>query len=385
MRTGLRRLVKGKIELYALPHAVPPIMRGACSAIAMAACGWEHPKDSCMCQGTTDVFTEADGLSGNSVNGMLEDREGNIWVYTPNGFDRFHDVAVPTFTPRQGLSTSAISTALAGSDGSVCIGSQRRLEPMEGRALHDLAQGPATAGHRNGIAVRGQSWADLAPFDARARLPREWPVRSSGRCSGRAASRARHRRRRPGHDLDCEPTGRLLRVRGTEMRNFTWAELGHRTMRRRSLADRGHGGLWLGFFNGGVAYFLDGHSAHRIRAPTDWEKGTSKDTEARSRRGAMGGDRDGLSRLKNGRIATLTSRNGLPCDSVHWAIDGRRRSYWLGTACGSSASAVELDGWSSRPDRGQDVKRPIRVACSTPRAAPAVTVPAVHTARCNVP
>src|SRR5262249_5385149 len=42
----------------------------------------------------------------------------------------------------------------------------------------------------------------------------------------------------------------------------------------------------------------------------------------------------GLSRLKNGRIATLTSKNGLPCDTVHWAMEDDDHSFWLYTACG---------------------------------------------------
>src|ERR1700756_650015 len=32
----------------------------------------------------------------------------------------------------------------------------------------------------------------------------------------------------------------------------------------------------------------------------------------------------GLSRLKNGRITTFSSKNGLPCDAVHWTNRGRR-------------------------------------------------------------
>lgn len=42
----------------------------------------------------------------------------------------------------------------------------------------------------------------------------------------------------------------------------------------------------------------------------------------------------GLSRLKNGRIATLTSANGLPCDAVRWVIEDDDHSTWLGTSCG---------------------------------------------------
>jgi len=41
-----------------------------------------------------DQFMLADGLSGREVRAVLEDREGNIWVGTTNGLDRFSDRSV---------------------------------------------------------------------------------------------------------------------------------------------------------------------------------------------------------------------------------------------------------------------------------------------------
>ena len=37
----------------------------------------------------------------------------------------------------------------------------------------------------------------------------------------------------------------------------------------------------------------------------------------------------GLSRLQKGRFVTMTHQNGLPCDSVNWAIEDDARSLWL--------------------------------------------------------
>ena len=60
----------------------------------------------------------------------------------------------------------------------------------------------------------------------------------------------------------------------------------------------------------------------------------------------------GLSRLKDGRIATLTSRNGLTCDNIHWTIEDDDRSLWLYTECGLVRIArTELDAWISDPKR----------------------------------
>src|SRR5208283_137362 len=54
----------------------------------------------------------------------------------------------------------------------------------------------------------------------------------------------------------------------------------------------------------------------------------------------------GLSRVENGRVITLTSKNGLPCDGVNWVMEDNDRSLWLYMACGLVRIArSELDAW----------------------------------------
>jgi ligand-binding sensor domain-containing protein len=48
--------------------------------------------------GRADAFSRADGLSGDTITGLFEDREGSVWVTTNEGLDRFHDLSVHTFT-----------------------------------------------------------------------------------------------------------------------------------------------------------------------------------------------------------------------------------------------------------------------------------------------
>ena len=60
----------------------------------------------------------------------------------------------------------------------------------------------------------------------------------------------------------------------------------------------------------------------------------------------------GLSRIKDGHIATLTTRNGLPCNTIHWTTEDDDRSLWLYTACGLVRIArSELDAWIADPKR----------------------------------
>jgi signal transduction histidine kinase len=60
----------------------------------------------------------------------------------------------------------------------------------------------------------------------------------------------------------------------------------------------------------------------------------------------------GLSRIRDGKILTLNSSNGLPCNKVHWTIEVDS-TFWLYTDCGLLRIArSELENWAARPERG---------------------------------
>ncbi len=133
---------------------------------------------------------------------------------------------------------------------------------------------------------------------------------------------------------------------GKVAETIPWTKLGRKDPAEALIADPAQGGLWLGFSQGGVAYFKDG----QIRASYG-----SADGLGEGRVPGLQLDRDGtlwaatvggLSRINNGRIATLNSRNGLPCDTVHWMIEDDDHSFWLYTACGLVRIArPELEAW----------------------------------------
>jgi ligand-binding sensor domain-containing protein len=120
---GIRQLVDGKAEAYPLPAAGQfkpyKLLRDREGGlwIGMAGQGLLH-----VHQGRTDVFVQSDGLSGDAVESLFEDREGSIWVATSDGLDRFRDFAVPTISFKRGLSDAAAYSVLAAKDGSVWLG-----------------------------------------------------------------------------------------------------------------------------------------------------------------------------------------------------------------------------------------------------------------------
>src|SRR6185295_4546914 len=116
---GIRRLVTGQSEMtYPLPSSIRPASAGKLLRdrdgglwIGTNAGGLAH-----IHQGMTDVFAQLDGLSGNLIGPLFEDREGSIWVATTDGLDRFHEVAVPSFSVNHGLSDPSITSVVASGD-----------------------------------------------------------------------------------------------------------------------------------------------------------------------------------------------------------------------------------------------------------------------------
>src|SRR5260370_19774719 len=66
-----------------------------------------------------ESFSQPDGLSGDSVWCLLEDREHNIWVGTQSGLKRFRDEKAATLTRREGLASDSVDALAAGPEGAV--------------------------------------------------------------------------------------------------------------------------------------------------------------------------------------------------------------------------------------------------------------------------
>ena len=323
-------------------------------------------------RGRTDAFSQRDGLSGNHVRSLFEDREGNIWVATMDGLDRFRSVAAASFSVRQGLSTPSTMTALVARDGSVWTSTADGLNRWKnGEISIYRASAPSRpAGlanseevHRSVREIVDRGLADnqvgsLFEDDA----GRIWVSAFHG-ISRFENGRFLHLGAPPGGWVNgitgdggggvwiaYQDLGLYHFVGDRLQEHFPWTRLEH-GVASAMLPDRSKG-LWLGFFKGGVVYFQGGE----IRASyskkdglgTGRVMGLQLDTD-----GVLwAATESGLSRISDGRILTLTAANGLPCDGIHWTVEDDAHFFWLYTACGLIRVArKELDQWASHPNR----------------------------------
>jgi len=366
---GIYRFNNGKTELYSLSGIsgqfdVRKIVRDRDSGLWIAATwnrGLLHVHN-----GRTDVFSATEGLSGDSVGNIFEDREGSVWVCTIDGLDRFRDFAAATLTAKQGLSKPVVGSVLADKSGVVWLGTYGGLN----RWGHGQITIPRTGSTRRDGMLNGFPPASLLE-DNRGRL---W-ISTSHELGYLEAGRFTSINGVPGGPVLSivqdnvgnlwvinEEVG-LFRISPQKnVRQVQWSELGHNDHASILAADRTQGGLWIGFFRGGVSYFSDGHIRRSYTAADGLGAGRISDFQLDDDGTLWISTEGGLSRLKNNRLATLTSKNGLPCDTVHWSIEDNDHSMWLYTACGLVRIArSELDAWAAAVDKGRDKKPAIQV------------------------
>ena len=370
---GLKKLASERIDDYTFPGITGEFTptRGLRSSDGSLWLGSQQGLLH-LHQGRTDIFKSADGLSADFVLPIFEDREGSIWVGTQEGLDRFRDVTVPTISRKQGLSNPSAWSVLATRDGSIWIAtadglnqwenghvtlyrSQKALGESGQKLEHGVGVGRAAAEIANS-GLTGDPWS--LGQDKQGRL---WASTSdgvfyfeSGRFVRVPGVPSRFTWSLVGDDVGniwiSNSEAGLLRVTPRlVVERVAWSQLQHKYA-RALLSDPSQSGLWLGFADGGVAYFNGGQVRASYSAADGLGNGQVTDLRFGSRGTLWVGTEGGLSRIRDGRVMTLASKNGLPCDTVHWSMEDDDHFVWVYMSCGLVRIArSELDAWVNDP------------------------------------
>jgi signal transduction histidine kinase len=141
----------------------------------------------------------------------------------------------------------------------------------------------------------------------------------------------------------------LLRLsKDGTVQQISWASIGRKDGAQSLAADRSTGGLWLGFDGGGVAFLRDGRIKETYGRAEELGSGAVSALYIETDDTVWAATEGGLSRIKNGRVLTLTSKNGLPCDAIRWITQDENHSFWLHMSCGLvRIGRTELDAWAA--------------------------------------
>ncbi|HYI12023.1 MAG TPA: two-component regulator propeller domain-containing protein [Thermoanaerobaculia bacterium] len=240
------------------------------------------------------VWTSDSGLPQNTVDAIVQTRDGYLWIGTEEGLARFDGVrfVVSDRQSAPALRSSFVSSLFEGPDGTLWIGTY-------GGGLARLRNGRIEAFHPELLGtdrLRGMhATADGGIFIATA-------------------------------------GGGLLRIDGEKVTRFTTRD-GLPTDRIWALEGDGAGGLWIATHGGGVVRWRGRGVQQRLTTreglPNDFARALLRDRDGTLWIGTDGG---GLAAWRDGAIVrVLTTRDGLPSNLIRSLQRDHDGNLWIGT------------------------------------------------------
>jgi diguanylate cyclase (GGDEF)-like protein len=305
------------------------------AAPALSLGVWTDDPTKALTQYKIDGWQTEQGLPMNTVQSLLQTRDGYLWVGTAGGLARFDGIRFTTYesAPPE-VSSRPIFGLMEDKLGALWIGHSKGAaiyrngqfqsafpaEVTDGRRVWDFAQasdGVVWAATENGLvrwengATRLYQQADGLPtnrlraltFDRDGKL---WIATTGG-------------------GLVSFASGRFEVL--TPQKGFPHLEV------RSVLADP-EGGVWAATAGGGLAHVQKGHIRTYTVAdglPTDHLTNLARDAQGALWIGTWGG---GVSRLSAGRFTSLSTGAGLAGDQIWPLLVDREGSVWIGTWSG---------------------------------------------------
>jgi len=360
---GVRHYSNGSFTSYAVPGFDGATIRAVALLLDRNQTLWVGTESQGLYHihdGHADHYGAAQGLTGERVNSIYEDREGNLWITTDKGVDLFRDTPVVSFSSTEGLrGGSEVSAVLPRNDNSLWVGVRGALAQIrpdsislttmaDGRPIQDVYAlledhlGQVWLGINTTVMVhqRGRFF-EITGQDGR-RLDQIGKIFSFT------------------EDIDAniwaiayddpKQITHLLRIRDRRVQEDI--QITSLVPHAHFLAADQAGGIWIGTGDGKLAHYLNGVanmvSNGRSGAPAVMMFSFFVDSAGV----VWGPTSEGLYRWDHGALRVMDSHNGLPCSGVIAAVIDNSGSLWLDTKCAGylRISAAELANWTARPE-----------------------------------
>lgn len=269
---------------------------------------------------TADVFREKDGLSGDHVSALLEDRDGDVWAATNGGLDRFRQaplstVAFPSDTVGFSLSArdrGAVLAALKFAEDNV-------FEILDGKPKVLPRLPPVLCAYRD---PDGSTWLGTQDYILHYANRKAEKISVPG----------------PQHyamSITKDRAGRLVALlvgSGTNRwENAQWINLAPLGLPPHGglivIADQA-GSVWEGFSNNRVAR-IDGDQVTVFSSQDGVAVGDVRTVASRRGSAWIGGDR-GLERFEGHRFVTLVSKDNQAFQDVTGFVVTAGDGIWMG-------------------------------------------------------
>jgi signal transduction histidine kinase len=278
------------------------------------------------------------------------DTEGDIWVTTTTGVDKFRDLAVATFSIEEGISSTDVSSVVPTRDGGIWAGDLSSLERIkDGRVSSiDKSKGlPGSAvtslfedhGGRLWLGVDNRifrySGGKFRPFDKAGNIPVG-----------------------PLKNLVQDTDGVMwATIMGLENSVMSWSQTG--TPKEIALGNTGRLGWVTADPSGGVFFDLGNGDLGHYRNGK-WDMMLTRSTEGAYAinelaftvdHAVLAATRVGVEGWRDGKVHTLGLANGMPCLASHALVLDQQQTLWVYTQCGLvSIANGELQRWWHDPN-----------------------------------
>jgi signal transduction histidine kinase/ligand-binding sensor domain-containing protein len=345
---GLRRFSNGRWEPFRLPGldgsslGVTALFRDRHDAL------WVGTGDRGVYRirgESVEHFGSADGLSNDYAGRFFEDREGTVWIMTPDGLDSLRDLRVISYTAREGVGSAEFDTVMAARDGTIwagggALGKVDRLGPrlvLAGRALPGSQVAALFEDHA------GRFWIGI---DDTLSIFHNGQLRRIDKRNGQPIGMAGAIVEDVNGDIWVATRGagrELIRIHDLVVRD-EWPPPA--VPAARQLVADPSGGIWLGLADGDLARFSHGslERVHFSVGPASRVDQLVLDPSG----GVLAATPYGVVAWRSGQQRMLTSRNGLPCERVSALAFDAGGSLWLYASCGLiEVPEVDLRRWWS--------------------------------------
>lgn len=286
----------------------------------------------------------------NNISELFEDRDGRLWIASSGGLLCYDKGKFTSYTTRDGLSSDVIETVLEDRQGNLWIGTS-------GGGLNRFRNGSFTRFTARDGFTSNQVWKLLEDHEGSI-----WIGTESGLCrfrdgqfhfyttrDGLAHDYIYALRETRDHSLWIGTRNGLTQMKNGVLTTLSEKDgLTHTTI--RALFEDQAGALWVGTEGGGVLRYSEGRfSGFTMR------NGLSDNTVqclTQDREGSLwiGTSIGGLNRLRQGNFFSWSTREGLPNDFIRVVYEGRDGSLWIGSMGGglSRIRNGKITSWTTK-------------------------------------
>jgi ligand-binding sensor domain-containing protein len=83
-------------------------------------------------------LSKKDGLVGNQINGITEDKNGNIWLATDEGLSKYDGKRFTNYTTKNGLANNQLWSILLDRKGNIWVGTLAGVNTFDGKKFHKI-------------------------------------------------------------------------------------------------------------------------------------------------------------------------------------------------------------------------------------------------------